>query len=325
MSTGWKIFQGDGRVKDVSFPPPPPWRNLTRAADHRGKTYRPTEREVDMVNAALHLRRPLLVEGPPGSGKSSLVYAVARELELGPVLHWPINARSTLREGLYRYDAVGRMSDKGCQIRNAPGVSVVSDEDIGDYLVLGPLGTALVPSERPRALLIDEIDKSDVDLPNDLLHVLENGWFEIAELVRVRTRHPRIRVLMETGEGAKEHATTEIVEGRVQATAFPFVVITSNGERELPPAFLRRCVRHSIEKPDELRLRQIVEAHLGSAVEDDQVVRLIGSFLDELNQETPLAMDQLLNAVFLLTSPDRPSDMEWSRVQDAILRSLREA
>src|SRR5262249_6461132 len=185
MSAGWKLFQGDGQVRDVCFPPPPPWRNLARAAAHRGETYRPTEREVDMVNAALHLRRPLLIEGPPGSGKSSLVYAVQRELKLGPVLHWPINSRSTLRDGLYRYDAVGRMNDKGRQILNTAGEGVVSDEDIGDYLVLGPLGTALVPSDRPRALLIDEIDKSDVDLPNDLLHVLENGWFEIAELVRV--------------------------------------------------------------------------------------------------------------------------------------------
>src|SRR5262249_22884660 len=147
------------------------------------------------------------------------------------------------------------MNDKGRQILNAAGEGVVTDDDIGDYLVLGPLGTALVPSDRPRALLIDEIDKSDVDLPNDLLHVLETGWFGSAELVRVASGHPRVRVLMDAGEGAKEHEPTEIVAGRVQATTFPFVVITSNGDRELPQAFLRRCVRHSIEDPDERRLR----------------------------------------------------------------------
>ena len=129
MSTGWKIYHGDGEVRGVTFPPAPPWRNLDRADDHRAMTYRPTEREVDMVNAALHLRRPLLVEGTPGSGKSSLVYKVALELGLGPVLHWPINSRSALRNGLYRYDAVGRMSDKGGKMLNAEAENLASDEE----------------------------------------------------------------------------------------------------------------------------------------------------------------------------------------------------
>ena len=253
------------------------------------------------------------------------MYAVALELKLGPVLHWPINSRSTLRNGLYRYDAVGRMSDKGSKMLNAETEKVVSDDDIGKYIVLGPLGTALVPSERPRALLIDEIDKSDVDLPNDLLHVLENGWFEIDELVRVASRHPRVPVLMDAGEGAKGHETYEIPAGRVQATAFPFVVITSNGERELPQAFLRRCIRHAIEQPDELRLSPNRRGPSGAAGDGEPVAELIRSFLDRLTRGEPLAMDQLLNAVFLLTSRDRPSDAEWSRIKDAILRSLSEA
>lgn len=125
-----------------------------------------------MVNAALYLRRPLLVTGNPGTGKTSLAYSVAYELDLGEVLYWPITTRTTLKDGLYNYDAVGRLQDAKLN----PDDSL---NRIGKYITLGPLGTALLPSERPRVLLIDEIDKSDVDLPNDLLHVFENGEYTI--------------------------------------------------------------------------------------------------------------------------------------------------
>ena len=96
------------------------------------------------------------------------------------------------------------------------------------------------------AVLIDEIDKSDIDLPNDLLHVLENGTYRIPELERVRKECPEVEVLIDPGEGAEDQPTAVIRNGQVRATSFPFVVVTTNGERELPHAFLKRCVRHTI-------------------------------------------------------------------------------
>ena len=185
----WKIFRGSATQDgDLSkLPSPPPWRNFAGedgAIDKlRGSTYCPSDAEVQMVNAALYLRRPLLVTGPPGAGKSSLAYAVARELSLGQVLLWPINSRSTLGEGLYHYDALARLRD----LQQA-GRDPAAAADIGRYLRLGPLGTALMLSTReaPCVLLIDEIDKSDIDLANDLLQVFEEGAFEIPELARLR-------------------------------------------------------------------------------------------------------------------------------------------
>ena len=126
-----------------------------------------------MVNTALFLRRPLLITGKPGSGKSTLAHSVAYELNLGPVLRWPITTRSTLQDGLYRYDAIARLHE--ASLRGGT-------PKIGPFVQLGPLGTAMVPTRWPRVLLIDEIDKSDIDLPNDLLNIFEEGEFEIPEL-----------------------------------------------------------------------------------------------------------------------------------------------
>ena len=246
----WKIFRGDEVPHDGigRLPPPPPWRDFRRLGDTRGATYRPGEHEVEMVNAALYLRRPLLVTGAPGTGKSSLVYAVAHELGLGPVLRWSINSRSTLGEGLYQYDALARLRDTNL----AGGAGEAGPhQDVGRYIRLNALGTALLPRDRPRVLLLDEIDKSDIDLPNDLLHVFEEGSYEIPELVRIADQAPEVAVLPEGGERAADKVT--IRAGRVRCDAFPFVVLTSNGERELPPAFLRRCLRLEVTPPDEKR------------------------------------------------------------------------
>lgn len=257
---------------------------------HRAATYRATQETVQLVNAALYLRRPLLVTGPPGTGKSSLVYAVARELRLGPVLRWNITSRSTLHDGLYQYDPLSRLY----AARQAPAAA---EAGIEDHLRLGPLGTALLPHAHPRALLIDEIDKSDLDLPNDLLNVLEEGQYEIPELVRSARRTPTAEVMI---DGTDERVPVE--RGRVRCRAFPFVVLTSNGEREFPPAFLRRCVTLRLRQPDDDQLAAIVRAHFDEEP-DAYAQSLISRFLSRVGGGD-LATDQLLNAIYLARSSD---------------------
>src|SRR5262249_31920018 len=156
-----------------------------------------------------------------------------------PVLRWSINSRSTLAEGLYQYDALARLRDANLEHlergRNAaggggepdsgPGVAAAFGwaADVGRYLKLGPRRTALRPADRPRVLLIDELDKSDIDLPNDLLHVFEEGGYEVPELVRVADLAPDVEVLTDAGaEGEGEKVL--IRGGRVRCSAFPFVV-----------------------------------------------------------------------------------------------------
>ena len=200
------IFSGDSECEPhaglKALPPPPPWRSFVRLGEkdnldeNEARSGGPiTERELeiaksfqvdqknrirDAVNAALYLRRPLLVTGRPGTGKSSIVRAVARELRLGPVLTWNITSRSTLRDGLYEYDALGRLQE--IQARQA--LDRKEKVKVAEFVTLGPLGTAFVPAKWPKALLIDEIDKADLDLPNDLLNVLEEGRFVIPEILR---------------------------------------------------------------------------------------------------------------------------------------------
>src|SRR6266571_5259395 len=214
-------------------------------------------REIELVNAALFLRRPLLVTGKPGSGKSSLAYIVAHELQLGPVLRWPITTRSTFAQGLYSYDAIGRLQDTPSKGSVANGSSESEKEpspDIGKYLHLGPLGTALLPVKYPRVLLIDEIDKSDIDLPNDLLNIFEEGEFEISELVRASKKDPIVSVM--PADGKDDQDRVPIKKGRVECRAFPIIVLTSNGERTFPPAFLRRCLQLRMRLPNREKLAE---------------------------------------------------------------------
>jgi MoxR-like ATPase len=190
---------------------------------------------------------------------------------------------------------------------------------VGRYVRLGPLGTALLPGERPRVLLIDELDKSDIDLPNDLLHVFEEGSYEIPELVRVADLAPEVEVLTDGGEG--DGARVVVRDGRVRCSAFPFVVLTSNGERELPPAFLRRCLRLDILVPDLQRLRRIVLAHLGAA-DPAAVEQLLSEFVGRRESGQLLATDQLLNAIFLVAQGRIPEGVERGQLLNAILREL---
>ncbi|WP_175411710.1 ATPase [Streptomyces sp. TRM64462] len=290
--------------------PAPPWREFPRRSLH--EQFVPPQGLVEAVNAALLLRRPLLVTGPAGSGKSTVIEQVAAELRLGTVLRWHITSRSGLTDALYRYDALGRIH---AQRLEGPGGS----DDIAPFLRMGPLGTALLPAERPRALLIDEIDKSDLDLPSDLLDVLERGEFEIPELAR----YGRDVVAVREWGGDRRH---EVTRGRVQCTEFPFIVMTSNGEREFPAAFLRRCVRFTMPLPTPESLLRVVEAHLGAETAGSAATgELIGAFVERLASGESLAVDQLLNAVHLLSGGSAPDEDRRQAVVDLLLRELSRA
>ncbi|RBL81188.1 ATPase [Streptomyces cavourensis] len=298
---------------------PPPWRTFPRRPQHR--EYRPPPGLVDAVNAALHLRRPLLVSGPAGSGKSSVIEQVAHGLKLGGVLRWHITSRSSLSEALYRYDALGRIHAQSLRSAMSQGATARtgrgrSRDEIGPFLQLGPLGTALVPSEQPRALLVDEIDKSDLDLPSDLLEVLERGEFVIPELVRYRK--PRVAVRL--WDSDEEYV---VERGRVPCTQFPFILLTSNGERDFSPAFLRRCIRYTMPPLTADLLHGIVEAHFEGAPEgSDELVR---QFAERVGAGEHLAIDQLLNAVALLLGEQAPSGSQYEELRELVLRELSRA
>lgn len=290
VSDYWEELQGiaEGKKRDIE----------------RGENFRIRQNQsqvVDAVNAALYLRRPLLVTGKPGSGKTTLAYAIAYELKLGPVLLWPITTRSTLQEGLYQYDAIARLQDAQLS-QTDPEAQNSSYRDIGQYIQLGPLGTAFLPSTFPRVLLIDEIDKSDINLPNDLLNLLEEGKYKIRELERLaKQRNPQQQNNKVQVVQSDDGLDVNIYEGKVQCQAFPLIIMTSNGERDFPPAFLRRCLQVQMPEPKEADLQEIVKSHLGEpAVERFRAI--IRDFVDKNEtEEGNLATDQLLNTIYLLT------------------------
>ncbi|HMH94289.1 MAG TPA: MoxR family ATPase [Streptosporangiaceae bacterium] len=304
----WQLYEGSGTVHDgiARLPAPPRWRAFDATAgqphaalDHpgwspgdliKGASYRAHADLLAPVNAALYLRRPLLVTGQPGVGKSTLAYSIAYELGLRPVLRWSITSSSTLKDSLYRYDAIGRLQDVSMKLSE-------NRTSIGRYLRLGPLGTALLPSDTPRVLLIDEIDKADIDLPNDLLSAFEEGEYEIPELARMADQAPE--VMITTADGTEP---AQIRQGRVRCRQFPLVVMTNNAEREFPGAFLRRCLRLDIERPNAEQLTQIVEAQLEEEV-TQEITDLIGQF-EKRAAGGELATDQLLNAIQLTCRTD---------------------
>jgi MoxR-like ATPase len=330
----WKIFKGDRTQHDEikRLPDPPSWRSFVAPDGKkkaRGEKYKAGKEEIELVNAALYLRRPLMVTGKPGIGKTSLAYAVAYELGLGEVLYWPITTRTTLKDGLYNYDAIGRAQDTGISRSEAPSIPEEEKkqlEKIKKYLQLGPLGTAFLPSECPRILLIDEIDKSDIDLPNDLLHLFEEGRFEIPELVRISETLDRLAIRTAHRE-SDEH--TEIVEGKVKCTSFPLIILTSNGERDFPPAFLRRCLRLIMQEPSKEDLAEIVTMHLGTEPKvQEEAKKLIDDFVKLRSlafAKGDLATDQLLNAIYLLSRDRVPVGDERKALLGHLLKYLSSA
>lgn len=352
MANSKRIFQGNNKIQPQNLKnlpeAAPPWRDFYNRENRleRGKKYQAEAHEIDLVNAALLLRRPLLINGPPGAGKSSLAYAVAYELGLGEVLVWPITSKTTLQHGLYSYDALARLHDTArdkhqpagahdqANLQTPANKNINGDlSDLGRYLRLGPLGTAFLRSEvqKPVVVLIDEIDKGDMDLPNDLLHLFEEGEFEIRELARL----PRSATSDDTTVEVFAHTAHETImvprHGLVRCKAFPLVIMTSNGEREFPPAFLRRCLQLHVNHPDRDKLKRIVRDHLGLSIPDentpdlspeqDEIVKTVTHFLDVRDQQKKeIATDQLLNALYLLKQGIRLSDNVSLR--SAILAAL---
>ncbi|MFT3968279.1 MAG: MoxR family ATPase [Sphingobium sp.] len=228
------------------------------------------------VNAAVLLRRPLLVKGEPGTGKTVLAQEISKALN-APLIEWNIKSTTKAQQGLYEYDAVARLRDG--QLGDA------RVHDIGNYIKKGKLWEAFT-SERLPVLLIDEIDKADIEFPNDLLQELDRMRFHVYE----------------TGE-------------TVAAVERPIVVITSNNEKELPDAFLRRCFFHYIRFPDADTMRAIIDVHF-PGIQKVLVSRALEIFYDV--REVPglkkkPSTSELLDWLKLLLAEDMPLDVLQSK------------
>jgi MoxR-like ATPase len=251
-------------------------------------SYVSTEDLTLAVNAAITLERPLLVKGEPGTGKTMLAVEVARTLGM-PILEWHIKSTTKAQQGLYEYDAVSRLRDS--QLGD-PRV-----QDINNYIVKGMLWQAF-SADKPVVLLIDEIDKADIEFPNDLLRELDRMEFYVYE-------------------------TRELVKARQR----PVVFITSNNEKELPDAFLRRCFFHYIRFPDKETMEKIVAVHFPTLKKS--LLREAMEVFFEVREVPGLkkkpSTSELLDWLKLLLAEDIPPDALRSKDRKTIIPPLHGA
>ncbi|MBI2255005.1 MAG: MoxR family ATPase [Proteobacteria bacterium] len=246
---------------------------MTKPAKFTGTDSYITTRDLEIaVNAAMTLERPLLVKGEPGTGKTVLAREVAQALKM-PLIEWHVKSTTKAAQGLYEYDAVARLRDG--QLGEA------KVHDISNYIVRGKLWEAFT-SDTQVVLLIDEIDKADIEFPNDLLQELDRMEFFVYE-------------------------TKETVKAKFR----PLVIITSNNEKELPDAFLRRCFFHFIRFPERATMEKIVAAHYPN-IKHDLVREALNLFFDI--REVPglkkkPATSELLDWLKLLMVDDIPADI----------------
>ena len=240
------------------------------------KSYIATDGLSLSVNAAIALERPLLIKGEPGTGKTMLALEVAKSLDL-PLIEWHIKSTTKAQQGLYEYDAVTRLRD-----------SQLGDErvkDISNYIQKGKLWEAFT-SEKQAVLLIDEIDKADIEFPNDLLQELDRMEFYVYE--------------------TKE---------TIKATTRPIVIISSNNEKELPDAFLRRCFFHYISFPDRETMKEIIKVH-HPKVKEKLVKEALDIFFDVRKvpglKKKP-STSELVDWLKLLMADDLPDEILKNR------------
>jgi len=329
INKDWHIFEGQGKSKkkeNIKFPPAPPWRQAKSEIANKYIIDKDSE-ELDIVNAGIYLKRPILITGNPGIGKSSLAYAIAEELGL-ELVKWEITTKTTLKDGLYSYDAIARLQDISLQSKD----NCKKKTKINDYLFLGALGYAFdnpIEGSKPKVLLIDEIDKSDIDLPNDLLHIFEDMEFLIPELERADKKGKGIEIFPMHKKESQKGIARKIENGKVFCLPdnFPIILMTSNDEREFPPAFLRRCIRLDMIAPSEKRLRDIVKSYYKeyfkniSASEEKTMEEIVNKFWTKNDGKYTLSTDQLLNAMQLLFK-DKINILEDKKLMDNIFRSL---